>query len=169
VTGPAGISDDDQFIRDEARRRLDEERQEAERRAAHEVQRLEHEAMQIRDEARLRAVTEHLHDRFGHALAVLHDPDLFVTLMTHARLVHTKKEIRVNPTGTTTEITTVTVPRLLAVACNTDCMSLLFDGNIGHTLAGWATSSDILRSGFRATSLQISEPKGGQFQVALGA
>lgn len=169
MAGDGDSTDDAQLIRAEARSRLEAERQEFERRADEQLAQIEQEAKDIRDEARRRAVEEHLRDRFGRTLSVLHDPNLFAELMIQANLHRVKKEVRINPTGSTTVVTEVKVPTLLGAAANARWLSLLFEGNIGQTLSDWTTASEVLRSGLRASMIDISELRSGQFKVALAA
>lgn len=165
MTGPTPITDDE--IRAEARRRLEAERLEAERRAAEEAERAAKERNAIRDAARARAIQQHLAENFGAAIAILHDPDAFLTLFTHARLVRTSQEVRVNPNGTTTEITTSTVPKLLGVQCSGNNMELGFSGTLGQTLGEWTAAAEVLRSGFRARTIQITEHDPGIFNIGI--
>lgn len=121
----------------------------------------------IVDEARRRVASEHLRDAFGRTLAVLTNADNVTELLITAGLVAARIDVRVNPNGTTTEVTTAIVPTLLAVDCTRNTLTLLFEGIMGQTLQHWTSASEVLRSGLRALQIRITEPRGGQYQVEL--
>lgn len=159
----------DEEIRAEARRRLEAERREFERRAAEQLDEIERNAANVRAEAQRRLVIEHVRGRFGRTLAVLRDPDALAALMDAAGLTRATVDTRVNPIGTTTDITTVHVPRLVAVGCTQDVIAAVFDLEIGQTLSAWTHAAEVLRTGLRANDIEISEPHGGQVQLILTA
>ena len=157
----------DEEVRAEARRRLGAERAEFERRAAEQLDEIERNAAAVRAEAQRRLVIEHIRGRFGRTLAVLRDADAVAALMDAAGLTRATMETRVNPTGTTTAITTVHVPRLVAVGCTIDVIAAVCELEIGQTLTAWTHAAEVLRTGLRATDIEISEPHGGQVQLNL--
>lgn len=159
----------DEEIRAEARRRLGAERAEFARRAAEQLEEIERNAAEVRAAAQRRLVIEHVRGRFGRTLAVLRDADAVAALMDAAGLTRATANTRVNPTGTTTEVTTVHVPRLVAVGCTTDVIAAVFELEVGQTLTTWSRAAEVLRTGLRATDIEISEPRGGQVQLILTA
>ncbi|MFZ2241679.1 MAG: hypothetical protein WAV90_19355 [Gordonia amarae] len=147
---------DDAAVRAEALRQLQQERAEQERQAT-----------AARAEKRKRLAVDGVRDTFSRTLVVLRNRERLADLLTHAGLTDSKIETRVNPTATTTEVTTITVPRLATVECAGNVMVVAFDGNPGQTLSHWVGASEVLRSGLRATTIQISEPSGGRFRVQI--
>lgn len=147
---------DDATVRAEAMRRLQQERAEQERQAD-----------AVRAEARKQLAVDGVRDTFSRTLVVLRNRERLAELLTHAGLTNSKTVTRVNPTATTTEVTTVTVPRLATVECAGNVMVVAFDGNLGQTLSHWEGASEVLRSGLRATAIQITEPTGGRYRVQI--
>lgn len=154
-------------IREEAQRRLEAERAEFERRAAEELAQVERDAASVRDEAQRRLVIEHITVTFGRVLAVLRDQQAVTALMSAAGLIRTTTETRVNPTGTTTQVTTTHVPKLLGMACNRTSIGILFELEVGQTVAHWRDVAEILRAGLRAERLEVIEPRSGQIQLNI--
>lgn len=115
------------------------------------------------------AITEHLRERYGRTLLVLRDSEAFTDLMLGAGLARERRDVRVNPHGTTTEILTVTVPPLMRVAHGEGQLGLLFQNLPGLALSHWIAASEILRSGLRASDIAITEPVAGDIIVALTA
>lgn len=121
----------------------------------------------VRAQALARAVSDKLRESFGHTFEVLRDPQAFTALMIGANLATQSCETRINPNGTTTELTTVTLPSLIAVNYVRDTLFLTFEMPVGSSSADWVAAERVLRSGLRASSLDVAEPVGGHIQVRI--
>lgn len=121
----------------------------------------------MRAKARVCAVTNKLRESFGRTFEVLRDQEAFTALMVGAKLASQSCEMRINPNGTTTELTTLTVPSLVAVNCEGESMVLSFKMPVGSSIASWLDAEATLRSGLRASSLAISEPVGGFIEIEI--
>lgn len=121
----------------------------------------------MRAKARVCAVIDKLRESFGRTLEVLRDQEAFTALMIGAGLATQSCHTRVNPNGTTTELTTLTVPNLVAVNCERESMVLSFKMPVGSSIASWLDAEATLRSGLRASSLAISEPVGGFIEIEI--
>ncbi|SIL26378.1 transposase [Mycobacteroides abscessus subsp. abscessus] len=64
----------------------------------------------MRAKARVCAVTNKLRESFGRTFEVLCDQEAFTALMVGAKLAIRSCETRINPNGTTTELTTLNRP-----------------------------------------------------------
>lgn len=121
----------------------------------------------VRATAVVLAVTNKLRKSFGRTFEVLRDQEAFTALMVGAKLASQSCETRINPNGTTTELTTLTVPSLVAVTCEGESMVLSFKMPVGSSIASWLDAEATLRSGLRASSLAISEPVGGFIEIKI--
>lgn len=121
----------------------------------------------MRAKARVLVVTNKLRESFGRTFEVLRDQEAFTALMVGAKLAIQSCETRINPNGTTTELTTLTVPNLVAVNCEREAMVLSFKMPVGSSIASWLDAEATLRSGLRASSLAISEPVGGFIEIEI--
>ncbi|SKM81211.1 Uncharacterised protein [Mycobacteroides abscessus subsp. massiliense] len=121
----------------------------------------------MRAKARVCAVIDKLRQLFGRTFEVLCDQEAFTALMIGAGLAIQSCETRINPNGTTTELTTLTVPSLVAVNCERESMVLSFKMPVGSSIASWLDAEATLRSGLRASSLAISEPVGGFIEIEI--
>ncbi|WP_100524644.1 hypothetical protein [Mycobacteroides abscessus] len=121
----------------------------------------------VRATAVVLAVTNKLRKSFGRTFEVLRDQEAFTALMVGAKLASQSRETRINPNGTTTELTTITVPSLVAVTCEGESMVLSFEMTMGSSIASWLDAEATLRSGLRASSLAISEPVGGFIEIEI--
>ncbi|SHT85957.1 Uncharacterised protein [Mycobacteroides abscessus subsp. bolletii] len=121
----------------------------------------------MRAKARVCAVIDKLRQLFGRTFEVLCDQEAFTALMIGAGLAIQSCETRINPNGTTTELTTLTVPNLVAVNCERESMVLSFKMPVGSSIASWLDAKATLRSGLRASSLAISEPVGGFIEIEI--
>lgn len=123
----------------------------------------------VRAQALAFAVHNKLRKAFGRTFEVLRDQEAFTALMMGAGLATQTCQTRVNPNGTTTELTTVTIPSLLTVDCERESMVLTFEMPVGSSSADWVAAEQVLRSGLRASSLAVTEPVGGHVQVTITA
>lgn len=121
----------------------------------------------MRAKARVCAVIDKLRQLFGRTFEVLCDQEAFTALMIGAGLAIQSCETRINPNGTTTELTTLTVPSLVAVNCERESMVLSFKMPVGSSIASWLDAEATLRSGLRASSFAISEPVGGFIEIEI--
>ncbi|CPR39999.1 Uncharacterised protein [Mycobacteroides abscessus] len=121
----------------------------------------------MRAKARVCAVIDKLRQLFGRTFEVLCDQEAFTALMIGAGLAIQSCETRINPNGTTTELTTLTVPNLVAVTCERESMVLSFKMTMGSSITNWLDAEATLRSGLRASSLAISEPVGGFIEIEI--